>query len=199
MLQNITAVVWKTASVTVFGAGLWSVYDVRTCHPLRKLKIKGGMTREFASESVIRLFNTGVERGIIPQRPLTLQELAQLNGEGPNGLYFGCRGRVFDATDSEMFRSAYSTWAGKDATFALATMSLDTRDAGRTDRWLDSELNAQELDALTSWERYFAEKYYQRGRLLEYDRDAEQYWRDQFVVFGREQAATTARRDAASA
>jgi uncharacterized protein YcsI (UPF0317 family) len=77
-------------------------------------------------------------------------------------------------------------------------MSLDTRDAGRTDRWLDSELNAQELDALTSWKRYFAEKYYQKGRLLEYDRDAEQYWRDQFVVFGREQAAITARRDAAA-
>ena len=187
--------VQKAAVATVLGAQLWGIYDVRTCHPMRKLKIKRNFAsaREFAGESVIRLFNTGVQRGIIPQRPMTLQELEQLDGQGPDGkdgtLCFGCRGRVFDATDSEMFRSAYSTWAGKDATFSLATMSLDVRDAGRTDRWLDSEFSVSELDALTSWERYFAEKYYQRGRLVEYDRDDAKYWRDQFVAYGRAQEA----------
>jgi predicted heme/steroid binding protein len=151
---------------------------------MRKLKMKKISTanvREFAGESMIRLFNTAAQLGLFPQRPMTIEDLALLDGRGGGTLCFGCRGRVFDATDSEMFRSAYQTWAGRDATFALATMSLDENDAGRTDRWIDPQLSAQELECVTSWERYFAEKYWQRGRLLEYDQDHEEHYRLEFV------------------
>jgi predicted heme/steroid binding protein len=101
--------------------------------------------------------------------PITLAELRHFDGTGDVSLYFGCRGRVFDASASEVFRKSYSQWAGQDATYALAVMSLNPKDSSRTDRWLDADLTKDQLETLESWERYFSELYPIRGRVVEYD------------------------------
>ena len=77
-----------------------------------------------------------------------------------------CNGTVFDVSSSELFKTTYAAWAGKDATYALGFMSLDENDAVRTD-W--GSMGAKERKTCEDWERYFREKYLVRGRLKEFD------------------------------
>jgi predicted heme/steroid binding protein len=77
----------------------------------------------------VRLLNAEAFRN---EGTMTLASLGGFNGSGTTPLYFGCRGNIYDASESEAFRKQYSAWAGKDATYALATMSLEPQDAGKT-------------------------------------------------------------------
>ena len=68
----------------------------------------------------------------------------------------GSVGRVYDASASEAFRETYgATWAGRDASVALALMSLEERDAGRLD-W--HCLRPEDRQALRDWRAYFDQR-----------------------------------------
>jgi hypothetical protein len=66
-----------------------------------------------------------------------------------------------------MFASSYGQWKGKDATVALAKMSLEATDVNRTDCW--HNLSLEEQESLASWTYYFHEKYWIRAKLREYN------------------------------
>ena len=139
-------------------AGL--AYDYNTCHPMRKMQYT-------AVGAFVRLQNWA-ERNLIPAAPLSLSDLARYDGSaGGVPTYFAAGGLIYDASSSKTFSSSYGMWAGRDATVALARMSLNPHDVNRTD-W--ETLTAAELDTLADWQRYFAEKYPVRGRLKEYNR-----------------------------
>ena len=73
---------------------------------------------------------------------------------------------MYDVTESDMFRQAYGQWKGKDATVALAKMSLSEDDVNNFKDW--KRLQAADQESLASWTRYFREKYWIRARLREY-------------------------------
>jgi hypothetical protein len=77
-------------------------------------------------------------------------------------MYFSVEGNVYDVSASEMFKTSYNAWAGKDATISLGKMSLDEKDVNRTD-W--ESLTDEERESLDSWIKYFNEKYYICGRV----------------------------------
>jgi membrane-associated progesterone receptor component len=93
---------------------------------------------------------------------MTLQDLGHYDGDNNRPTYFASDGWVWDVSDSEMFRESYALWKGKEASVALAKMSLDRKDVNRTD-W--DTLNDSELASLRSWTTYFREKYRIVGRL----------------------------------
>eukprot|EP00797_Seminavis_robusta_P010602 Sro178_g078060.2 (110) ;mRNA; f:21138-21467 len=97
---------------------------------------------------------------------MSLRDLESFNGKNGNGTYFSAAGKIYDVSTSDMFASAYSRWAGRDATVALAKMSLKPEDISRTDIW--KSLDESDQKSLVSWLSYFDEKYYIRGRLKEY-------------------------------
>jgi predicted heme/steroid binding protein len=146
-----------TASTGLVGAYLW--YDYKTCHPMRKIKYE-------PNEALIRFHNTCVNQLPFLVSTLSLQELQRFNGQGTHPTYFSAAGKVYDVSRSEMFSSTYSQWAGRDATVALAKMSLDPSDISRTDVW--KQLSPEDEKSLKSWTYYFDEKYQIKHWLKEY-------------------------------
>ena len=149
------------------GAGWWA-YDAQTGHKMRTMT-HPFYHRAFLEGSVTRLRNlllcadTPLRAVLLPM--LSPAELARFDGrgEGPASsrsapVYFALCGLVYDASSSDTFREAYAQWAGRDATLALARMSLDPEE-GRTEVWEDVELSAEELETVRSWQAYFDEKY----------------------------------------
>lgn len=153
-------------------AGVYLFYDYKTCHPMRRIQYD-------PKEAVVRLHNTLLRHGVpmALQREMTLSELEHYIGSssGSSGehrpMYFAAAGTIYDVSTSAMFQSTYAQWAGKDATVALARMSLDKSDINRTDVWKD--LSEREEQSLKSWMDYFDEKYYIKGRLKEYYQEEE--------------------------
>ena len=138
--------------------GGWVAYDYSTCHPMRKMmwSVGGSVTRF---------------RNLVPAKTgITLAELSRFDGREGRPLYFSAGGNVYDASSSEMFRTAYPQWAGKDATFALATMSLSPDAVNNTANW--HNLSKEETETLASWVHYFGEKYVIKGRLVDYDENS---------------------------
>lgn len=150
----------KVLSGTTGCASLYVVYDYNTCHPMRKMQgyDMGG--------ALIRLHNL-IVRQTRATRTMSLSDLAPHDGRDGRPIYFSSDGWVWDASSSEMFRESYGLWAGKDATVALAKMSLDPSDVNRTD-W--DSLSADDLKSLHSWTEYFSEKYLIKGRIKEFER-----------------------------
>eukprot|EP00565_Helicotheca_tamesis_P009600 CAMPEP_0185729546 /NCGR_PEP_ID=MMETSP1171-20130828/6316_1 /TAXON_ID=374046 /ORGANISM="Helicotheca tamensis, Strain CCMP826" /LENGTH=169 /DNA_ID=CAMNT_0028398417 /DNA_START=38 /DNA_END=547 /DNA_ORIENTATION=- len=134
-------------------------YDYRTCHPMRKIEPYN------VGQALIRLHNIFASRSLLPQRNLSLSELAQYDGKDGKPTYFSADGAIYDVSSSEMFASTYELWAGRDASVALAKMSLDKRDINRTD-W--EKLSNEELESLQSWTEYFRQKYIIKGHLKEF-------------------------------
>jgi predicted heme/steroid binding protein len=156
--MNRTAV--KVLGGAVGGTALFLGYDYNTCHPMRKMQgysIHGALIR----------FHNIVVSETHACRIMSLQDVAQFNGVNGRPTYFSAQGWVWDVSSSEMFREAYSSWAGNDATVALAKMSLSADDVNRTDCW--KNLTPAELESVQSWTAYFMEKYMIKGRLREYD------------------------------
>eukprot|EP00439_Symbiodinium_sp_Y106_P028304 s3360_g3.t1 len=84
--------------------------------------------------------------------------------------YIGILGKVYDVSESSNFQAGGGygdLWAGSDATFALATLSLEKKDRNRLD-WTMEQFNDQQLKALAAWKRYFDVKYPVVGTLKEY-------------------------------
>ena len=104
---------------------------------------------------------------------MSLQDLQQFNGKGKScKTYFSAAGKIYDVTPSEMFSSTYQQWAGRDATVALASMSLKASDIGRTDIW--KQLSPADEKSLQSWTNYFDQKYYVKGHLKEWYEEEEE-------------------------
>eukprot|EP00434_Breviolum_minutum_P007133 symbB.v1.2.006295.t1/scaffold375.1/size220138/13 len=116
----------------------------------------------------------------------TLDTLAQFDGTTMPS-YISILGKVYDVSESSNFQAGGifrpfpgelqggygDIWAGCDCTYALATLSLEKKDANRLD-WEMSQFSEQELKALAAWKSYFDQKYEVVGVLKEYEgRDLE--------------------------
>ncbi len=101
-----------------------------------------------------------------PNRMITPEELKKNNGEGevPENyatapIYIGAGGKVYDMSFGgvEFYGKgcAYNNFAGKDASRALALVSLDPKDAENPDV---SDLNEKQIKTLNDWINTFEEK-----------------------------------------
>lgn len=93
----------------------------------------------------------------------TATSLAEFNGiEKP--MYICVLGVVYDVSPSENFvpeKGYGNLWGGKDATYALSTMSLERTDANKLPPlgWDLQASSEQEKAALVSWRDHFEDKY----------------------------------------
>lgn len=111
---------------------------------------------------------------VVPREPppppvqlgtISEEELAAFDGvDEKKPLLMAIRGNIYDVSQSRGFYGpggAYSLFAGKDASRALAKMSFEKEDlTGDT-----SGLGAYELSALDDWEHKFQSKYHKVGEL----------------------------------
>ena len=117
---------------------VYIAYDYKTCHPFRR------MTGYHLSDTWTRFHNS--YRPGFTFRTMTLDDLSKYDGSSPERpVYFASDGRVWDVTQSERFQDAYKQWSGKDASFALAKMSMDPNDINKTN-WED--LSTEEWKSL---------------------------------------------------
>ena len=142
---------------TVGAAAAYIAYDYETCHPMRRLQGYG------LHGAWIRFHNSF--RPNITLTEMTLEELSEYNGAEGRPTYFSSDGLIWDVSSFETFKDTYSFWKGKDASVALAIMSMSHKDVNRTD-W--ENLTENDWKSLHSWTRYFQEKYIIKGRLKEY-------------------------------
>jgi len=81
----------------------------------------------------------------------------------------GLCGVVVDVSSSDNFVPNFGygkLWAGKDTTWAMATVSLKEHDANRFDFQLEN-LSEEQFKALAGWYKHFTTKYRTVGTLLE--------------------------------
>lgn len=98
----------------------------------------------------------------------SLETLKRWNGKERPMLIALC-GIVIDVSPSENFIPSHGygkLWAGKDCTWAMATVSLKAEDANRLDFKLE-ELEELQFKSLAGWYKHFTEKYRQVGALQE--------------------------------
>ena len=150
----------------------YAEYDRRTRHPMRRMGEDGKEAGYDPSGSMVRLQNELIRRSWGRQRgypqTMTLGDLAKYDGRDGRPRYFAAGGAVYDASSSDRFADSYSGWSGRDATVALAKMSLSPDDVNRTD-W--DRLTERERECLRSWTEYFDQKYIIRGRLAEWEQE----------------------------
>eukprot|EP00929_Paragymnodinium_shiwhaense_P113734 TRINITY_DN82036_c0_g1_i1.p1 TRINITY_DN82036_c0_g1~~TRINITY_DN82036_c0_g1_i1.p1 ORF type:complete len:252 (+),score=71.34 TRINITY_DN82036_c0_g1_i1:73-828(+) len=104
------------------------------------------------------------------QGVFSLVTLAEFDGSA-RPCYVGVCGKVVDCSSSENFsegRGYGALWSGRDATYALAKLSLEAKDANRLDFKLD-DFSEDERKALAGWYKHFTTKYPVVGTLQEYD------------------------------
>jgi hypothetical protein len=100
----------------------------------------------------------------------TDETLAPLDGQ-KLPLCMGVCGKVVNCSASGSIRHGVgygALWAGRDATYALATLSLNKDDAGRRDFTLE-DFNAEQQKALAGWYKHFTTKYQVIGTMKEYE------------------------------
>ena len=97
---------------------------------------------------------------IIPDVIVTRDELMRYTGsQHEKRIYLCCKNIVYDVTSARDFygpEGPYANFAGRDASRALALMSLKIEDVENTDL---SDLNEEQLNVLNDWERKFKSKY----------------------------------------
>jgi len=146
---TITLVVGVLPIVAVFWPGLREAIG-NIC----KSKTKGGSRESFPADGV-----------------WDLDKLAKFNG-AVNPLCLGVCGKIVDCSSSENIKyneGAYGTlWAGNDATYSLATLSLEKKDVNKFDFKL-SDLTAEQHKALAGWYKHFTTKYNVVGTLKEWE------------------------------
>lgn len=138
----------------------WIYYDHQTMHKMRS------MSPWRPQESLIRFLNLATPEEYYPE--FTLPGMRKYNGVDTPQVHFSAKGVVYDATGAEAFApdGPYGqNWAGRDATIALAIMSLKPQDVNRQD-W--GVLTDKDRETLDSWISYFDEKYRRVGVLREY-------------------------------
>ena len=102
---------------------------------------------------------------IIPDVIVTRDELMRYTGsQHEKRIYLCCKNIVYDVTSAKDFYGPvgpYANFAWRDASRALALMSLKIEDVENTDL---SDLNEEQLNVLNDWERKFKSKYKIVGR-----------------------------------
>mmetsp|Transcript_27198 Transcript_27198/g.41813 ORF Transcript_27198/g.41813 Transcript_27198/m.41813 type:complete len:172 (-) Transcript_27198:86-601(-) len=158
----------SAATTLTVGATAWITYDYRTCHPMREMQgydVKGAW---------IRFHNTF--RPAMTLSTMTLEDLSKYDGSVGNSnsksnsntaVYFASEGWVWDVSQSQVFQDAYGNFKGKDASVALAKMSMTPQDVNSTD-W--ESLTDSEWKSLQSWTDYFQQKYLIRGKVCDFPR-----------------------------
>eukprot|EP00429_Kryptoperidinium_foliaceum_P073994 CAMPEP_0176223516 /NCGR_PEP_ID=MMETSP0121_2-20121125/20783_1 /TAXON_ID=160619 /ORGANISM="Kryptoperidinium foliaceum, Strain CCMP 1326" /LENGTH=252 /DNA_ID=CAMNT_0017562749 /DNA_START=1 /DNA_END=759 /DNA_ORIENTATION=- len=97
--------------------------------------------------------------------------LAKFDGD-VNPICLGVCGKVVDVSSSENIRyneGMYGKlWAGRDATYSLATLSLKEEDVNKLDFQL-TDFTKEQHKALAGWYKHFTTKYTVVGKLKEYE------------------------------
>jgi len=97
-----------------------------------------------------------------------VETLAAWNGK-ERPMLIGLCGIVVDVSSSDNFEPGWGygmLWAGKDTTWAMATVSLKAYDANKFDFDI-GDLSPLQFKALVGWYKHFAEKYPRRGTFSE--------------------------------
>nr|ACV67263.1 progesterone receptor membrane component 1-like protein [Brachionus manjavacas] len=105
----------------------------------------------------------------MPKQDFTLEELKQYDGIKSDGrILIGVLGKVFDVSKAKDFYGPggpYSVFAGRDASRALGTFSVDKSQF--KDEYDDlSDLKSSQMESIKEWEMQFLEKYPLVGNLL---------------------------------
>lgn len=104
-------------------------------------------------------------------RSFTVRELRQYDGVQDQRIYFAVNNKVFDAThtkDIQYFMDGpFNHLAGRDASRALATFSLNENLTNRSEMDDLSDLNPLQMDSLFHWEMQCVERYPCVGRLVQ--------------------------------
>ena len=103
----------------------------------------------------------------LPKQDLTLEELRQYDGHGPDGrVCLAINGEIYDCTKGKRFygpEGPYAPLAGHDATRSLATFDVEAV----KDEWDDhSDLTVSQMSSVQEWQEQFAEKYNYVGKLV---------------------------------
>lgn len=108
------------------------------------------------------------EAELPPGGVFDLQELSRWDGVDLP-MCVGICGLVLDVSNSDNFRPGFGygkLWAGRDTTYAMATVSLKAHDANNLDFAL-GDLSSDQFAALAGWYKHFTHKYRQVGTLRE--------------------------------
>ena len=99
----------------------------------------------------------------MPKRDFTLVDLKEFDGVKSNGrILIGILGRVFDVSAAHQFYGPggpYSVFAGRDASRALATFSVEPDQFKETYDDL-SDLKPSQMDQVKEWEMQFLGSFY---------------------------------------
>ena len=120
-------------------------------------------------ESTLAIFldSFKVEGRLVRPRGYTLDELAAYDGRDGRRVYLAAKGVVYDVTRGEDFygpEGAYNVMAGRDASRALALMSLEKADV---DNPTIDDLGSGDLYTLDEWIAKFEMKYTKMGFLMQ--------------------------------
>jgi predicted heme/steroid binding protein len=165
---------WTSAAliISVF-VGLATVGLIAYAHNDAKTKKSSDKAQEEAEEDDD--FEEGVTQEIPPEKMpeggiFTMKSIEPFNGvELP--MCMGVCGEVVNVSSSGNIRpgAGYGKlWAGRDATYSLATLSLDANDANRMDFKLE-DFTADQQKALAGWYKHFTTKYPVIGKMKEYE------------------------------
>lgn len=129
--------------------------------------------RKLISNSQQKVRNR-LNRDIVPSedhgsRTFTVRELRQYDGVQDKRIYIAVNGKVFDATntkDIQFLDGPVYSLAGRDASRALATFSLNEQLDNLSEMDDLSDLNPLQMDSLFHWEMQYSERYPCVGRLV---------------------------------
>ena len=98
---------------------------------------------------------------------MTLEELRKYDGKGPDGrVCIAILGKVYDCTRGRKFygpNGPYCTFAGRDATRALATFDVN---AVKDDYDDHSDLTSNQRSSVEEWQIQLSERYDFVGKLV---------------------------------
>lgn len=100
-------------------------------------------------------------------RTFTVRELQQYDGIQEKEIYFAVNGKVFDATNTkDILDGPFNYFAGRDASRALATFTLNEQLKSLSEMDDLSDLNPLQMDSLFHWEMQCSERYPRVGTLV---------------------------------
>ena len=178
---NIPLPMWRITSRWKRNFGSWDINDILSWFlqiPLQTLILLGAL---LLSVQVVwrKLFsfdqgkNASAHEHLknLSLRNFTIEELRQYDGVQDSRIYVAVNAKVFDVTKTKGTRyldGAFSAFAGRDASRALATFSLERElvesNLSEPDKLLD--LNPLQLDSLLDWEMQYLDRHPCIGKLV---------------------------------
>jgi len=145
----------------LFGSPLNTVLTAVCAYLIYKL-FKGNSNSDSSSAEVIKIPPP------LPKHNMTLEELRKYDGKADDGrVCVAILGKVYDCTKGRRFygpEGPYSTFAGRDATRALATFDVNAVKL----EWDDhSDLTPSQMSSVQEWEMQFGERYDLVGNLVQ--------------------------------